>query len=98
MKLFKAMQKFHLRYLRTQRSSGKKNDVVILKQTCFQHICRRFRKVVVKGFLDDMSGTQTEEMLCDSFKKHPFSIKVRRGSQSQKTKREREKHSHELCC
>lgn len=46
--------------------------------------------MAVKAFLDDMPGTQTEEMLCDSFKKHPFSIKVRCGSQSQKTQRERE--------
>lgn len=46
--------------------------------------------MVVKAFLDDMPGTQTEEMLCDSIKKHPFSIKVRCGSQSQKTQRERE--------
>ncbi len=42
----------------------------------------------VKAFMDDMPGTQTEENACDSFKKHPFSIKVRRGSQSQKTQRE----------
>ncbi len=45
--------------------------------------------MAVKAFLDDMPGTQTEEMLCDSFKKHPLNNKVRRGSQSQKTQRER---------